>query len=136
MTDKIINTLEREIHLAEYVCSDYCDGVEISIIKNVVDIMKSQKEEIEKLQELVNEMGDFFPACINCEGKTTLGERTDKCVYLIDNTNYCTQRGIKNICQIINENNQLKAEIEMLKTKNTYVSLIDGHIEAEKDGAE
>ena len=71
MIDKIINTLEKEIHLAEYVCSDYCDGVEISIIKNAIDIMKSQK-----------------------------------------------------------------AEIEMLKAKNTYVSLIDGHIEAEKDGAE
>ena len=50
MVDKIINALEREIHLAEYVCSDYCDGVEISIIKNAVDIMKSQKAEIEMLK--------------------------------------------------------------------------------------
>ena len=80
-----------------------------------IDLINRQKAEIEQLQTLVNEMSDFFPACIGCEGKTTLGDRTDKCVYEIDNTNYCAKRGITNIAAIQKENRESKAEVERLK---------------------
>ena len=79
--------------------------------------LAEQKAENERLKELVDDMGDYFPACINCEGKTEFGERTDKCVYLIDNSNYCTKRGITNIIAISNENRKLKAENENLKAE-------------------
>ena len=71
--------------------------------------------EIERLKNLVETMSDYFPACINCEGKTPLGERTDKCVYLIDDTEYCTKRGIENIAHIVKENKSQKAEIDRLR---------------------
>ena len=89
------------------------------------DEINRQKAEIEQLQTLVNEMGDYFPACIGCEGKTTLGERTDKCVYEIDNTNYCTKRGITNITSIITENRELKAEIERLKAEVKFSDYLE-----------
>lgn len=89
-----------------------------------LDLINRQKAEIEQLQTLVNEMSDFFPACIGCEGKTTLGERTDKCVYEIDNTNYCAKRGITNIAAIQKENRELKAEIERLnKEVETFADI-------------
>lgn len=79
--------------------------------------LAEQKAENEGLQTLVNDMGDYFPACINCEGKTPLGERTDKCVYLIDNTNFCTKRGISNIIAIQKENRLLKENLETAKAE-------------------
>ena len=68
--------------------------------------------EIERLKALVDEMSDYFPACIDCEGKTTLGERTDECVYLIGNTEYCAKKGIENIGRIMRENRELKEMTE------------------------
>lgn len=84
---------------------------------NALDLINRKNAETERLQELVDEMGDYFPACINCEGKTTIGERTDACVYLIDTTNYCTKRGMRNIVAIQNENRELKAEIKTAKSE-------------------
>ena len=71
-------------------------------------------KKLKELQELVNEMSDYFPSCIGCEGKTEDGVRTDKCVFLIDKTNYCVKRGISNIVAIRKENAELKAENERL----------------------
>ena len=85
--------------------------------RGALDLINRQKAEIERLQELVNDMGDYFPACINCEGKTEFGERTDECVYLIDNTNYCTKRGITNIVAIQKENRSLKEELKTAKAE-------------------
>lgn len=81
-------------------------GQELS--KDALDLINRQKAENERLQSLVDEMSDYFPACIGCEGKTTLGERTDECVYLIGNTEYCAKRGIENIGRIMRENHELK----------------------------
>lgn len=103
----------------------------IFLEKEALECINRQKAEIEQLQTLVNEMSDYFPACIGCEGKTTLGERTDKCVYEIDNTNYCTKRGITNIVSIRNENRELKAEIERLKTKLDFAKAFRKETEAE-----
>ena len=51
MTDnEIIKALENEIRSAEYVDSEYCDGVDLTIIKNTLDLINRQKAEIEELQ--------------------------------------------------------------------------------------
>lgn len=76
------------------------------------DICTEQDVEIERLQALVDEMSGYFPTCIGCEGKTTLGERTDECVYLIGNTEYCAKKGIENIGRIMRENRELKEMTE------------------------
>ena len=51
MTDKdIIKALESEIHLAEYVDSDYCDGVDLTLIKSAIDLINCQQVEIGELK--------------------------------------------------------------------------------------
>ena len=51
MTDKdIIKALESEIHLAEYVDSDYCSNVNLEIIKSALDLINRQQTEIERLK--------------------------------------------------------------------------------------
>ena len=54
---------------------------------------------LQEQNRLIAELSDHIPCCDNCEGKTTLGERTDKCVYEIegfDSVIYCAKRGIEN----------------------------------------
>lgn len=65
MTDnEIIQALENEIRSAEYVDSYYCDGVDLTLIKSVIDLINRQKTEIEKLKEC--------PKCIyEYDGETT-----------------------------------------------------------------
>lgn len=65
MTDnEIIQALENEIHLAEYVDSYYCDGVDLTLIKSALDLINRQKAEIERLKEC--------PKCIyEYDGETT-----------------------------------------------------------------
>ena len=56
MTDKkltdneVIKTLESEIHLAEYVDSDYCSNVKLEIIKSALDLITLQQAELENLK--------------------------------------------------------------------------------------
>ena len=65
MTDnEIIKALESEVKSAEYVDSEYCDGVDLTLIKSAVDLINRQKAEIERLKEC--------PKCIyEYDGKTT-----------------------------------------------------------------
>lgn len=52
MTDaEIIKALEQEIHLAEYVDSDYCTNTAVSLIKAALDLINCQKAEIERLKD-------------------------------------------------------------------------------------
>lgn len=119
MTDEqIIKALECCSILDCENCPNEKTCGEVDGTLKALDLIKRQKAEIERLKELVDTMGDYFPACIGCEGKTEFGERTDKCIYLIDTTNYCSQRGISNIMAIVNENRSLKAEIERLERAN------------------
>ena len=59
MTDKkltdeeILKGLEEEIHLAEYVDSDYCCNTEVSLLKSTLDLINRQKAEIERLRAKV-----------------------------------------------------------------------------------
>lgn len=51
--EEIINikaALEEEIHLAEYVDSDYCSNTDVSLLKSTLDLINSQKEEIDRLK--------------------------------------------------------------------------------------
>lgn len=51
MTDnEIIKALESEIHLAEYVDSDYCSNVKLEIIKSALDLITRQQAENENLK--------------------------------------------------------------------------------------
>ena len=65
MTDnEIITALENEVKSTEYVDSEYCDGVDLTLIKSAVDLINRQKAEIERLKEC--------PKCIyEYDGKTT-----------------------------------------------------------------
>ena len=65
MTDnEIITALENEVKSTEYVDSDYCDGVDLTLIKSALDLINRQKAEIERLKEC--------PKCIyEYDGKTT-----------------------------------------------------------------
>ena len=65
MTDnEIIKALENEVKSTEYVDSDYCDGVDLTLIKSAVDLINRQKAEIERLKEC--------PKCIyEYDGNTT-----------------------------------------------------------------
>ena len=51
MTDnEIIKALENEIRSAEYVDSEYCDGVDLTLIKSAIDLINRQQAEIERLK--------------------------------------------------------------------------------------
>ena len=55
MTDnEIIKAWENEIHLAEYVDSDYCSNVEVSLIKETINTFNRQKAEIKRLEEMLD----------------------------------------------------------------------------------
>lgn len=107
-----------------------CDRDDV-LIKTVADLVNRLKAKAEQLQALVNEMSDYFPTCIDCEGKTEFGERTDECVYLMNTTNYCAKRGVMNISSIRSENRKLKAEIESVTRQAAM-----WHREAELNAAE
>ena len=51
MTDnEIIKALKDEVKSTEYVDSDYCDGVDLTLIKSAIDLIYRQQVEIEKLK--------------------------------------------------------------------------------------
>lgn len=51
MTEKdIVKALENEIRSTEYADSDYCDGVDLTLIKSALNLITQQQAEIEKLK--------------------------------------------------------------------------------------
>lgn len=48
---EIIKALEDEIHLAEYVDSDYCSNVKLEIIKSALDLITSQQAKIDEFMK-------------------------------------------------------------------------------------
>lgn len=49
--EEIVKALEEEIHLAEYVDSDYCCNIEVSLLKSTLDYINRQKAEIDRWKE-------------------------------------------------------------------------------------
>ena len=45
----IIRDWENEIHLAEYVDSDYCSNIEVSLIRKTIDELNRLRAEIDTL---------------------------------------------------------------------------------------
>lgn len=52
VTDKLL----QEIKLAEYVDSDYCNIVEVSLIKDTIEVLDNQYQEIEKLKNYIKDI--------------------------------------------------------------------------------
>lgn len=65
MTDnEIVKALENEVKSTEYVDSEYCDGVDLTLIKSAIDLINRLQAEIERLKEC--------PKCIyEYDGNTT-----------------------------------------------------------------
>lgn len=49
--NEIIKALEKEIHLAEYVDSDYCSSVDVPLLRAAIDLINCYKAEIERLKK-------------------------------------------------------------------------------------
>lgn len=58
-------------------------------------LMLEAADRLESLDERCVEFAGILPACEGCEGKTEFGERTEKCVYNIDD-GYCMDRAREN----------------------------------------
>lgn len=68
-----------------------------------------QKAEIERLNETLDNIIRFLPACTDCEGKTPYGERTEKCVFEID-PSYCGKKAYELFVKMRTELETAKAE--------------------------
>jgi hypothetical protein len=91
--------LSPEDQTCEKVCPYYyeCGPYDMS---PCVQMKEDALELLKELGRLVSELSDYFPCCDDCGGKTTLGERTDECVYEtggLDGVVYCAKRGLKNV---------------------------------------
>ena len=52
MTDnEIIQALESEIHIAEYVDNDFADNVSVNLLKDTLDLINRQQAEIDEMKE-------------------------------------------------------------------------------------
>ena len=114
--DKVIAGLEccadldRSCNDCPYTGAEYC---EVALMKDATAWLKEQNR-------LISELSDNIPCCDNCEGKTTLGERTDKCVYEIegfDSVIYCAKRGVENCFGY-------RKKIEELEEENAELRLV------------
>ena len=57
--EEIIKALKEERHLAEYVDSEYCNAVEVSMISDTIDLINRQKSEIERLTKQMEWLTDY-----------------------------------------------------------------------------
>ena len=77
-------------------------------------LLREKDAEIERLQKIADAVADSFPVCEGCEGKNEWGERTEDCVYNIDDT-FCAQRATKMWFALRGENEELHKEVERLQ---------------------
>ena len=86
MTDnEIIKALESEVKSAEYVDSEYCDGVDLTLIKSAIDLINRQKAEIEKLERTISYLEgvcESTPDKIRVEAVEEFAEKLNKRFYL------------------------------------------------------
>lgn len=78
-------------------------------------LMEDALEWLKEQNRLIRELSDNIPCCDNCDGKTVLGERTDKCVYEIeglDSVLYCAKRGIENCFGYRKKIEELEAKLK------------------------
>ncbi len=111
--DKVIAALECCLVNEDEPCEAGCpySGVEGCVDKVMLDALEWLKEQ----NRLIEELSDHIPCCDNCEGKTVIGERTDKCVYEIegfDSVIYCAKRGIANCFGYRKKIEELEAKLK------------------------
>ena len=57
LTDNdIVKALESEIHLSEYVDSEYCDAVNVSLIQSAIDLINRLQAQNKDLAETVHNL--------------------------------------------------------------------------------
>jgi hypothetical protein len=102
---------EKPFEVQEQDIADFSQG--IAFVKNLIAdapaILREKDAEIERLQEIADAVADTIPVCEGCNGKTEFGERTEHCVYGIDDT-YCARRATEMWFAIRAENERLKEE--------------------------
>ena len=81
-------------------------GMEAKICRVAADRLK-------KIDEHCAEFASILPACEGCEGKSVFGERTESCVYNIDDM-YCMDRARKNYFALKARAEKSEAEVERL----------------------
>lgn len=111
MTDKkltdseIVKALENEIHLAEYVDSDYCSNTEVSLLKSTIDLINRLQEKDETRHKV------FETKCEELEIAEAENERLRKA---IEKTDYAY---FKKSCELDN----LTYDFELLKQEKSVV---------------
>ena len=75
--NEIINEWKDEIHRAEYIDSSYCDCIDLTLIKNTLDLINRQKEEIKRLKnrDLQVEVSDKLEREIKAKAIKEFAER-------------------------------------------------------------
>lgn len=109
--DKVVRALECCLDsfdaCPDCYLNDY-DGCRDKLTADALEWLKEQNR-------LIEELSDHIPCCDNCEGKTVIGERTDKCVYEIegfDSVLYCAKRGIANCFGYRKKIEELEAKLK------------------------
>lgn len=104
MTDnEIIKALEDEIHLTEYVDSNYCSNVKLEIIKSALDLITRQQEEIENYKHLdviLHTAIDKISADIKSEAVKEFAERVKKRMITKSNLSFAISLPIATISDI------------------------------------
>ena len=68
MTDnEIINEWKDEIRRAEYIDGSYCDCIDLTLIKNTLDLINRQQAEIEKLQVFKSYFDELYGKGLDVE---------------------------------------------------------------------
>ena len=117
---EIIKALENEIHLAEYVDSDYCSNTEVSLLKSTLDLinrLQAEKQEItEKFdcqQTVYADLSKIIKdKCKEIESLQAENEELKKAKYIFSTVDYCAD----DLDKALEENTKLKAENERLNT--------------------
>lgn len=121
--NEIIKALESEIHLAEYVDSDYCSNVNLEIIKSALDFINRLQAELKVSNEALN-------------NSIKLNNR-------LETQNKDLSETVHNLTlekdALFDKAEELKAEIERLnalvKTKNKLIEGLDQSISYAYDRA-
>ena len=93
----------------------------------LVEQLNEKEAKIERLQEIADAVADTIPVCEGCDGKTEFGERTEQCLYGIDDT-YCARRATEKWFAIRVENDELKAELERYRETVGDLIVRDGEV--------
>ena len=91
MTDnEIIKALESEVKSAEYVDSDYCDGVDLTLIKSAIDLINRQKAQLADERAKIEICAETI---LRQYAEIERLKECPKCIYEYDGktTEYCVQ---------------------------------------------